>query len=531
MNFSKKKYKLQKNNRIFVSKILFKTTILAFMILAISCSKDDEPINDPPGPFTVISLVTKDIVKLDWTKPVDPEKSIVTYTVLMDGQTLATDLNTRTYTVKDLEYSKKFTGKIVAYDNAGLTSEATYSFETEMRPNTAPTAPVLISPAIGVDQVNLNPKLIWKSSIDAEDDAIVYDVYLDKSTNPTTKIAESVSDISYLIETVLDAESTYFWRVVARDAFDAETQSERGEFSTLSLVKAVLATDSPGFSDRAAHTSVVFNNKMWVIGGESCCGGRYSDVWSSTNGQTWQVEKGSKSFSERSLHASAVFKDKIWITGGNSSYFEGGEFSDVWSSVDGATWLNVKSNAAFGGRYGHKMIAFDDKLWIFGGRNANNTIPQHQVWNSTDGINWVKVVENAGISLQESNFIVFNKKMWRIGNHHTAEVYSSTDGITWTLESENVPFGRRVTHSVVQHNGKIWVISGADRGAGNQLAEISDVWYSEDGREWKLAAKNAGYKAVAYHTSVAYKETIFIIAGGGGFRDSFITNDVWRLEF
>ena len=511
-----------------------KTIFLIFLVVLhnfISCSKEDDPINQPPGAFTVTPVVSADFVKLSWTEAVDPEEGAVTYTVILEEETIASNLNNRAYKFENLEHSKNYIGKIIAYDSEGLTSQSSFSFETEARPNTAPTAPVLKSPAIGEESVPLTPKLVWERSVDAENDAIVYDVFLDKSTTPNTKIAENVSIISHSIKTPLDSESVYYWRVVARDAFNAETISARGKFSTGSLVQAVMATDNPGFADRAAHTSAVFKDKMWVIGGETCCGGRYSDVWSSADGETWKEEKGSKSFTKRSRHASTVFNGKIWITGGNFSYGAGGEYSDVWNSEDGVTWFNVKSNAAFGKRFGHKMVVFDNKMWILGGKDADpGSYSQNQVWNSTDGVNWTKITDDAGISLPLSSFIVRDNKIWRIGGQSDAAVYSTTDGKTWNLEVKKPPFGQRIAHSVVQYDNKIWVISGADF-AISQLNEIPDVWYSEDGKDWKLATKDAGYKPVAFHTSVVYKDTIWIIGGGGGYRDSFRTNDVWRLDF
>jgi len=505
-------------------------TKFLILLIAVSfmtaCSKDDDTENLPPKDFAVSTTILGGSVTIDWTTATDPEGGAITYSVFLDGQTVSSNVTVTSYTFNNLAFSSTFTGKVIAYDDEGLTSEALYSFETEIRPNTSPTKPVLTSPSMGEASVVIKPTFSWQASTDAENDAIVYDVYLDNTTDPTTKIAENISGTSYALETLLDVKSIYFWKVIAKDAFNAETKSERGKFVTGDLVKAALATSKPGFNERAAHTSVIFKEKMWVIGGEGCCGNRYNDVWSSGDGENWSEEIGIKSFSKRSDHGSAVFNNKIWITGGFSA---NGSFNDVWNSDDGATWFNVKSGAAFGLRYEHKMMVFDNKLWILGGRDESDTYSQNQVWNSSDGTNWTKVTDNAGISFRRSEFIVHNNKIWRVGNLNDENVYSTVDGKTWTLESENVPFGKRTAHSVVQYDDKIWVTSGSDA-AVNPKLEKSDVWYSEDGKVWKLASNDAGYTPVAFHTSLVHNNKIFIIAGGDDLGSSIRTDDVWQLE-
>jgi N-acetylneuraminic acid mutarotase len=48
------------------------------------------------------------------------------------------------------------------------------------------------------------------------------------------------------------------------------------------------ATANAGWSKRAGHTSVVFDNKIWVIGGdEHSSSAYYNDVWHSSNGINW----------------------------------------------------------------------------------------------------------------------------------------------------------------------------------------------------------------------------------------------------
>jgi hypothetical protein len=75
------------------------------------------------------------------------------------------------------------------------------------------------------------------------------------------------------------------------------------------------ATASAAWSDRGHHTSLVYDNKMWVIGGVGS-GSRYNDVYSSTDGITWRQVTASAAWSPRSSHASLVYNNKMWVMGG-----------------------------------------------------------------------------------------------------------------------------------------------------------------------------------------------------------------------
>ncbi|PIS12247.1 hypothetical protein COT70_01920, partial [candidate division WWE3 bacterium CG09_land_8_20_14_0_10_47_33] len=72
-------------------------------------------------------------------------------------------------------------------------------------------------------------------------------------------------------------------------------------------------TASANWSARRNHTSVDFNTKMWVIGGDD--GTNKSDVWYSTDGITWAQATSSAEWSARRDHTSVVFDSKMWVIG------------------------------------------------------------------------------------------------------------------------------------------------------------------------------------------------------------------------
>ena len=134
---------------------------------------------------------------------------------------------------------------------------------------------------------------------------------------------------------------------------------------------------SAGWSGRCYHSNVVFNNKIWIIGGKENYGHYKNDVWSSSDGITWVQETSSAGWSARSDHTSAVFENKLWLMGGDDS---DGFKNDIWSSSDGKTWSQVGANAGWDARGGHTSVVFQNKMWVLGGKSIENYREKNDVW-------------------------------------------------------------------------------------------------------------------------------------------------------
>ncbi|GAH05725.1 unnamed protein product, partial [marine sediment metagenome] len=70
----------------------------------------------------------------------------------------------------------------------------------------------------------------WSCS-DPEGDAITYDVYLD-ANNGTTLVSEGQTDMVYS-PIGLSYGTTYYWKIVAKDANDNESTSEVWNFTVI----------------------------------------------------------------------------------------------------------------------------------------------------------------------------------------------------------------------------------------------------------------------------------------------------------
>lgn len=71
------------------------------------------------------------------------------------------------------------------------------------------------------------------------------------------------------------------------------------------------ATGSAGWTPRFSHSTVVFDNKIWVINGYDS-----DDVWYSTDGTNWVRAVDSVAWPMRTSFATLNFKGKVWILGG-----------------------------------------------------------------------------------------------------------------------------------------------------------------------------------------------------------------------
>jgi len=227
------------------------------------------------------------------------------------------------------------------------------------------------------------------------------------------------------------------------------------------------ATDSAEWSRRMNHTTVAFDNKIWVLGGYDCFGLYKNDVWYSTNGISWTQATDSANWMPREEFASVVYDNKIWILGGNHA---GSHKNDVWNSADGVNWLCVTDSADWSPRHLLTSIVFNDKIWVLGGCDGSS---RNDVWYSNDGINWTQVTDSAGWRGRLGHTaIVFDNKIWVMGGPSLMfDVWYSTDGANWICATESI--GQRVYHTSVVHDNKMWIIGGENGGLFK-----NDVWYS-----------------------------------------------------
>ncbi len=282
------------------------------------------------------------------------------------------------------------------------------------------------------------------------------------------------------------------------------------------------------FSYRWAHVSLVFKERMWVIGGNSY-DVEMNDVWSSVDGKTWDRITDSADFSPRFWHSGVVFNNKMWVIGG--ALKAGGHFAnDVWNSDDGKKWNQVTDSAPFEPRCTHASLVFQNKIWVIGGW-ANATFPKHDVWSSGDGKTWELVTASAAFTERiQLNAISWKNAMWVIdgqnistggGSYH--DVWRSVDGKTWDKQTDSLPWGdMKGLQSITATQDTLYAIGGIGVGFYDYL---NAVWSSTDAKTWKIVQPVAEFPGRGGHTALNFKNRLWVI---GGLGQKQVLNDVWK---
>jgi len=271
---------------------------------------------------------------------------------------------------------------------------------------------------------------------------------------------------------------------------------------------------SAAFGKRAGAAGAVFNSAMWMLGGTSDASYATSDVYSSTDGNTWSAASGTP-FSARTLQGAGVLTGTQFTNGSRMFVFGGSDgtipLNDVWASDDGANWTQVTSAAPWGARWSFGYTVFNNELWVMGGSGASTTY--NDVWHSADGVNWTQATASASWAVRR-DFEVLSKdgKMFLIGGNNAptgnlGDVWSSTDGATWTQLVTGGVFGTRHSHQTTVFDDKLWIYGGQENTA-------FDAWYSYDGKNWTRTNNSPGYMYDA--TMLTYNNAMWILGGSSG---------------
>ncbi|MBQ4913855.1 hypothetical protein J8L85_05360 [Maribacter sp. MMG018] len=315
------------------------------------------------------------------------------------------------------------------------------------------------------------------------------------------------------------------------------TDLKMGFTTKTKILKALKYDPSPILLPRYNHSSLIFDDKMWILGGNIKDASNISDdVLFSTNGAQWNNLNEKANFPQRSLFGATVFQNKMWISGG---LVKGSEFSnsiknDVWSSEDGIEWNLVTPMAQFAKRADHTLTAFNGSLWLIGGLGHNaktDTFETHSdIWRSSDGYNWVLVTDNAPFGKRKWHAtIVYDNKIWLIGggnNIYKSDVWYSDNGYQWILATDEAPFSTRGFHGLTTDGEQMWLTAGhlAEYGDENYFGRQNDIWRSTNGIDWFEVKTSQEFPKRAQHSSVFFDNKLWVINGSE-------YNDVWSFEY
>lgn len=198
--------------------------------------------NDPPDSFNLTSPAPNAEVALlqpvlTWTNALDKDGDVVTYSVTLYKDAALTEVVT---TVADLAEGTdgstswtvavpllnhgKYYWKVIAKDALGAQTPSIARPFVVNTGNTPPSAPMIVSPAVGGQSANPNTALTIQNSVDAENDLITYVFEIDtvntfdsSDKHASGQVIQSAGAMTSWTISNLVENKRYYWRVKAQD--------------------------------------------------------------------------------------------------------------------------------------------------------------------------------------------------------------------------------------------------------------------------------------------------------------------------
>src|SRR4029079_1318313 len=221
----------------------------------------------------------------------------------------------------------------------------------------------------------------------------------------------------------------------------------------------------------------------WVLGGSFGNNPTYlRDVWSSADGVSWRAETQLPGAARHGLQT-VVFENRLYMMGGSDD--TGTIRGDVWYTVDGLAWTEAAPNTVVGPRLEHGLVAFHDRIFLIGG--WNDIRGQQDVWSSTDAVDW-QFEDSAGPyeAMYRQELIEFNGRLWAIGRGSNQRMHaaSTVDGNEWTESPGIASIPARYGPAVAVFNNRLWLMGATEVLVPATVDYLNDVWSSADGTTW-----------------------------------------------
>ncbi|MEP0264055.1 carboxypeptidase regulatory-like domain-containing protein [Dokdonia sp.] len=213
-----------------INNFIYRFSILLVFVFIVSCSEDtiDE---EQTGGLTGTVISSEDNMPLFNVKiTTNPSSS----TVFTDENGSFSLLN---ITIDNYSVMAELEGFDTAFEGAAVISDeiATVAFELDRSSevNDPPSAPVLVSPIDGTDDIETEVEFVWNSSI-SNSESLTYDLELRNAFTNEIQNFTVEQDTTFTVSD-LNLGATYFWQVTVDDGVNSPVSSIISEFSTLSF--------------------------------------------------------------------------------------------------------------------------------------------------------------------------------------------------------------------------------------------------------------------------------------------------------
>ncbi len=130
----------------------------------------------------------------------------------------------------------------------------------------------------------------------------------------------------------------------------------------------MLETEHAGWSPRAYHGVVVFQDKLWVIGGGNYLAEYWAtnDVWCSEDGKNWTCVTEQSPWHPRIWFSSVAYRGQSLADGGLVKNART-ELGRCLAFADGRNWKELKSDVIWKARHEHSTYVHRDRIFVAGG--------------------------------------------------------------------------------------------------------------------------------------------------------------------
>ncbi|TSE06744.1 fibronectin type III domain-containing protein [Aquimarina algiphila] len=195
-----------------------------FLALVISCSKDDETINEPLELEQELNNlpiapenISHTIIALNWEAVKADNNAKVTYDIYLEGVKIKEDNEDTDFTLTGLESDTDYTGEIIANSSSEKSKSKTSKVRLDKIPFSAKTkkyknanAPEPSDFLIEVTNITLvSATLQWEAATITDNSEIRYDVYLEGD-----KVSENSTSTRFLLP-LLNSNTEYTGEIIA----------------------------------------------------------------------------------------------------------------------------------------------------------------------------------------------------------------------------------------------------------------------------------------------------------------------------
>jgi hypothetical protein len=294
------------------------------------------------------------------------------------------------------------------------------------------------------------------------------------SQKQTQQTNNPKTDTSYVWKKLLDSaewKKNYNFQLFShRDTL--WTFHPDGNWFTVNGTNWIKSSLPNSISNLAFLDYVQFNNAIYGLGHFEGSIEQFtlkSSIYRTTDMRNWERVAEESNLPKRFFYHPFVFNNKIWIIGGED---KNTQYSDIWNSGNGINWVKQKDTLPFGKRSGSQIVLLNNKLFLL----------DNDVWASADALNWEKVTDEiiTGEKIFGYNAVVFDNKIWLLGcnrnGQFSSQVLVSADGKTW--QGQNAPWTPRGGIAATVYKEKIFMTGGKYGGTPDEpdFRYSNDVW-------------------------------------------------------